>query len=300
MRLALIALPFCALFWAPAVLAQQRQVDALTVSLDSTQLGSRDCSKNFILTIRPLRVGQPVPGLGDSWDVTVARGNTSCENGDPLNVTPQEEAGNAGTYRATIKGSEIFETATGETCPTDDVLETVKVCAVWTNDDDSRVSASVKLEIDTTVPDRPRVTKIQPGDGALHVSFEPAGDGDVGSWQICHQLVGPAEEGISSPGPSPSRRAPAGRSAVAAAAGPSVARVAASAEPVEGSEAPAETSAASVAMGASAVKAGPAVMVASAAKAAREAMAVPEARISFRIAASATWPAPSGTSAWVA
>lgn len=193
MRLSSIAFALCALVWTAPALGQ-RQVDALSVSIEPTRLGSRDCGRVYTLTIQARILGQPATGATDGWDITVARGNTRCEDGEPLDAEPSEDMTNRGTYRVGLRGSEIFEAATSQTCPTEDVSQEVKVCAVWTNDDDSRVSASAKVQIDTTVPDRPRITSIQPGDRALHVSFEPAGDSEVGSWHVCFRLVGPADE----------------------------------------------------------------------------------------------------------
>ena len=177
---------------APAL--AQRQADALTVTVEPTRLGSRDCSRAFSVTIQARILGQPATGLSGKWDITVARGNARCEDGESLGVEPTEDVTNRGTYRVGLRGAEIFEAATGQTCPTDDVSTDAKICAIWTNDDDNRVSNSAKVTIDTRVPDRPRITGIQPGDRALHVSFEPASGGEVASWHVCHKLVLPGEE----------------------------------------------------------------------------------------------------------
>lgn len=195
MRQKLIVLPLLVLSWGVTAAAQQKAVDTLQVSLDRGTLGSNDCGKNFIMTIQARIVGQPATNLDPSgWSIAVTSKNGACTEGNFIDVTPQPDSATPGNFTATLRGRDIFAAAVGQDCPTPDVEHTAKVCAIWENDDESVIFASADVAIDTTAPDRPRITKIEPGNRALRVSFAPAESGDVGSWSVCYQSLGPATD----------------------------------------------------------------------------------------------------------
>lgn len=195
MRPKYIVAPLLVLLGSSSAFAQQKAVDRLQVSVDRDTIGSNDCSRSYVLDITATLVGQPVSNLDDSgWEITVTSGGGNCTSGTLLDVTPQPRLSTPGSFMAVVLGREIFEAAIGQDCGTPNVSESIQLCAVWNNEDDSTVSAGAKMEIDTTAPDRPRVTKIQPGDRALLVSFAPAANDDLASWRVCHQTLGPATD----------------------------------------------------------------------------------------------------------
>ncbi len=196
MRLLFIVVPLLFLAWGPAAVAQQKTVDSLTVTIDRNVLGSKDCDRMYAVTIDARILGQPATNVPSSgWTVAVASASQDCANGLPLDVTPQAEGANSGRYVARIRGRAIFEGITDKSCPTPDVVQSGKVCVTFDNDGSDDVTASVKVEIDTTAPDRPRITGIQPGDGSLLVSFAPApSSDDVATWEVCRMALGPATD----------------------------------------------------------------------------------------------------------
>lgn len=188
-RIAHITTILTLLFAGPALAAGF--ADSLQVSLNPTTLGARDCDREYVLTIKATDRGNPATGLVDDWDLTVTTGSTKCEEGTSLRRAPTEDVGAPGTYTARIPGSALFEAGVGGTCPGEDASATVKVCAVWLNENGSRHSASASLEIDTSTPGVPRITDIRPGDRALHVSFAPAaGSARPHTWHVCYEAVG--------------------------------------------------------------------------------------------------------------
>lgn len=195
MRPKLIVLPLLVLSWGFSAAAQQKAVDTLSVSLDRDTLGANDCSTNYNLNITATILGQAATNLSDSgWEITVTSEKGNCENGTAIDVTPQEDLATPGAFTAVVRGEDIFVAATEQDCGTPDVTETAQLCAVWNNEDDTTVSDGASVEIDTTAPDRPRVTRVQPGNRALRVSFSPASSDDLASWHVCYQSLGPATD----------------------------------------------------------------------------------------------------------
>lgn len=182
------------LFFANAALAEGTAT-ALTISVDRTTIGAKDCEREFTVTVAAVNGTSPATNLVNGWDLTVATGSTKCEDGKSLGRRPVAEAGKPGNYIARIPGSALFEAITGESCPGEDVTGTGKLCALWLNPGGSRIEKSVQIEVDTSTPGVPRITDIQPGDRALRVSFAPAkGVAKVASWHVCYETVGPVSE----------------------------------------------------------------------------------------------------------
>lgn len=190
MSRALLPISFLLLAALPAWAAED--ADRLVVSLDRTTLGAKDCGATFILTIDATLFGEPAPVLTNRWSVKVAKGSVKCEDGTPLAKVPKAVTGKPGTFTVEMTGAEIFEAAVGSACPGDGgVEEEAKICAQWTRENEAVVIASANVDIDTTSPGAPKLTKVQSGNRALHLSFEPGSDQKViDSWRVCFQAVG--------------------------------------------------------------------------------------------------------------
>lgn len=184
---------FAAALSLVALPAAAQQVNQLQTSVNRSVLGSRDCDTVYQVTVQASLNGQPVADATDRWTVSVSD-KSDCTGGTEISRTPTA-SGQSGTYTFTLTGDEIFEAATGSTCPGEGLAETAYVCATWSNEGGSDVRSGAKVEIDTAGPGRPRLDRVEPGDRSLHLKFRPASDaGSPAEWEICFRDVGPLED----------------------------------------------------------------------------------------------------------
>jgi len=180
--------------------AQLAQVGQLEVTLSPTRVNPSNCDATVRITVEATTNGAPVTGLegSDRWTVAVGSG-TNCDDAEEIDVGDFTTVpGTPGSYRTTVRASELVEPVTGASCESITGTQRVNVCVIWDNTTGDDADDRVQFTVTTERPDAPVLTRAEPGDGRLRLHFQPAND-SPDSWDVCYRAVGSSTAALVGP-----------------------------------------------------------------------------------------------------